>query len=31
MWRSVIFSKFTEINTPSQVFLSLNKVNGPEL
>ena len=31
MWRSVIFSKSTEINTPSQVFLSLNKANGSEL
>ena len=30
MWRSVIFNKSTEINTP-QVFLSLNEANGPAL
>ena len=31
MWRSVVFKKFTEINTRPQVFLSLNGVNGPEM
>ena len=31
MWRSVIFNKSTEINAPLQLFLSLNKDNGPEL
>ena len=31
MWRSVIFNVSTEINTPLQVFLSLNEANCPEL
>ena len=31
MWRSVIFNISTEINTPPQLFLSLNEANGPEL
>ena len=31
MWRSVIFNKSTEINTPPQMFLSLNQFNGPKL
>ena len=31
MWRSVTFNKYTEINAPFQVFLSLNEANGPKL
>ena len=31
MWMSVIFNKSTEINAVPQVFLSLDKINGPEL
>ena len=31
MRRSVTFNKSTEINTPPQVFLSLNEANGLEL
>ena len=31
MWKSVIYNKSTEINAPSQVFLSFNEANGPEL
>ena len=30
MWRSVILNKSTKINSPPQVFLSLNEDNVPE-
>ena len=31
MRRSVFLNKYTKINSPPQVFLSLNEANGPEL